>query len=820
MYCHIHHCHYHHCNCVPKDSKENGKALTQEELLAYTQEMKEELKDYTVDLKDQIFSYIDIGVNPVEIANTFASLKEQDTYILRTLTHTIDELNNTTNLSMFNLRTRVTNLEGQSASIISDLVDRTQRIDELETNTQVLESVSNLSSIENPKDGLRVYVKSYHAGGLIGGSEFIWDVDCNKSKANGGTIIDPDGLSTYNGTHNTLKAFLDTQGLGSGTGCWVALDDTLDITRFGAVYSSYDPITSEWIGVRGVDVSPALQKCFDVASSTGYKNGVIRLPSGYMELHNKVSLNRGGSQYAFILEGEGTQTTLKSSVINDTSLEFNNASNITLRGFTLHGFGSSSSSQNNGHGVAFNSVDVGNGYSQYPNNCKLDDITVRGFNGTGLVSSGQFNLPAAGVFIDKGVVNTIDKCSIWDNSIGVLCYKSQQASVMNSTVWSNDFSNIIFLETIDICTISNSNVIGITNCTRKEQVPYGYTGNAEIPASGIILLNCNSKVTIDKIKAKGEARHIYSLENSSVTVRDSWFRVPVTGYPAITNTSGAYKNPGFICTGNMFEGSYITADIKSNLNSKYPDNDFDFSQKAVMNTTLNGGRGIINVELNSFELQDKWDYLLLLNNSTTTHVSRATFCKNVITNRDGSDYDSGVESIVSLVRGTGKLHLEGNSFEIHSRNGHRNYINNILTTSQLNSAAPSAFIVNNNDYRVLESKSSYPNSVAEIVNKALPDQSIGTATNLTPYSSNAYNLGDLTRLNQPVAYSDIKVLKAMDSESDITHNIKAVMLYTKSNSVYFKLYRTDTDAPYTGAVTVRWFASTGAREDTEHTSYS
>ena len=111
MYCHIHHCHYHHCNCGPKDNKENGKALTQEELLALTQEMKQELKDYTVDLKDQIFSYIDIGLNPVEVANTFASLKEQDTYILRTLTNKIDDLNNSTNLSFYNLKNRVTSVE-------------------------------------------------------------------------------------------------------------------------------------------------------------------------------------------------------------------------------------------------------------------------------------------------------------------------------------------------------------------------------------------------------------------------------------------------------------------------------------------------------------------------------------------------------------------------------------------------------------------------------------------------------------------------------------------------------------------------------------
>ena len=139
MYCHIHRCHYHHCNCVAIDSKETGRALTQEELLAYTQEMKGELKDYTVDLKDQIFSYIDIGVNPVEIANSINSLKEQDTYILRTLTNKIDELNNTTNLSTFNLRTRVTDLEGQSSTIIQDLTKLENNLSSLPFEDGVLD---------------------------------------------------------------------------------------------------------------------------------------------------------------------------------------------------------------------------------------------------------------------------------------------------------------------------------------------------------------------------------------------------------------------------------------------------------------------------------------------------------------------------------------------------------------------------------------------------------------------------------------------------------------------------------------------------------
>lgn len=50
-----------------------------------------------------------------------------------------------------------------------------ERIDELENKTISVESVSTLLSIENPKDGLRVYVKSYHAGFGKGGGYFTYD---------------------------------------------------------------------------------------------------------------------------------------------------------------------------------------------------------------------------------------------------------------------------------------------------------------------------------------------------------------------------------------------------------------------------------------------------------------------------------------------------------------------------------------------------------------------------------------------------------------------------------------------------------------------
>lgn len=51
-----------------------------------------------------------------------------------------------------------------------------------------LESIADLSTIKNPKDGLRVYVKSYHAGGDKGGGYFVYDVS-KSAFSDGGNVI-------------------------------------------------------------------------------------------------------------------------------------------------------------------------------------------------------------------------------------------------------------------------------------------------------------------------------------------------------------------------------------------------------------------------------------------------------------------------------------------------------------------------------------------------------------------------------------------------------------------------------------------------------
>lgn len=95
-----------------------------------------------------------------------------------------------------------------------------------------LESVADLSTINNPKDGLRVYVKSYHAGLGVGGGEFYWDETIPKSSHNGFTVIDPD--AAWDRTAQGLAAFFSSAN--QGTGCFLlARQERYSVDQCGAL---------------------------------------------------------------------------------------------------------------------------------------------------------------------------------------------------------------------------------------------------------------------------------------------------------------------------------------------------------------------------------------------------------------------------------------------------------------------------------------------------------------------------------------------------------------------------------------------------------
>lgn len=92
------------------------------------------------------------------------------------------------------------------------------------------ESVADMLNIPNPKNGLRVYVKSYHAGLNLGGGWFTYD-NAKSSENNGGTVIDgwvreignyitPEFFGAYGDkVHNDLEAFQNCFDVGGSIVC-------------------------------------------------------------------------------------------------------------------------------------------------------------------------------------------------------------------------------------------------------------------------------------------------------------------------------------------------------------------------------------------------------------------------------------------------------------------------------------------------------------------------------------------------------------------------------------------------------------------------
>lgn len=140
-----------------------------------------------------------------------------------------------------------------------------------------LESIADLSTIKNPKDGLRVYVKSYHAGTNIGGGFFVWDSSVDKNLADGGSLIDTTTVAGL--TPNTTLAFLNTQGSGVGKGLWrreVVNGSMVYPENFGGVYN--DPTV---VGLEKV-INYCLKlptKSVYLNSGNWYLDSCIRMPS-------------------------------------------------------------------------------------------------------------------------------------------------------------------------------------------------------------------------------------------------------------------------------------------------------------------------------------------------------------------------------------------------------------------------------------------------------------------------------------------------------------------------------------------------------------
>ena len=167
------------------------------------------------------------------------------------------------------------------------------------------ESVVSLAGISNPKNGLRVYVKSFHAGLGVGGGYFIWDSTVNKSQHNGISLIDPSLLTEISSPSNFGNYFTPT---GVGTG----LFRREGVSDFAFV---------EWAGVHEsvADNSKALKAVF--ASFKGVKllnkKTYKHSETITMTVNNQYIESQGGGMYSggtIYYTGVGTQFIVKGTV--------------------------------------------------------------------------------------------------------------------------------------------------------------------------------------------------------------------------------------------------------------------------------------------------------------------------------------------------------------------------------------------------------------------------------------------------------------------------------------------------------------------------
>lgn len=108
-------------------------------------------------------------------------------------------------------------------------------------------------------------VTGFYAGSTVGGGSFIYEPTRSKADHNGGTILDPDRIVAWNGTHADLST-LFTAAL-SGTGAFKKLNkENLTALDFGAV--------ADGVTVNDISISKA------VASFDFTKGGSLLIPSG------------------------------------------------------------------------------------------------------------------------------------------------------------------------------------------------------------------------------------------------------------------------------------------------------------------------------------------------------------------------------------------------------------------------------------------------------------------------------------------------------------------------------------------------------------
>lgn len=166
---------------------------------------------------------------------------------------------------------------------------------------QHVDDIFGLLAVANKLDGDMFSVFGYFFQAPVakadGGGDFVWQSGVSKGLADGVLVFDPDNTGGFDGTHSTLASFLNAQGSGGGSGCYVRL--------------SVDTLTPEHAGAIGDGVlvdTEALASCHATQKSISYTGGKTYVidETNRIEIFDGCEYSGSGST---IIAVEGTTTT-------------------------------------------------------------------------------------------------------------------------------------------------------------------------------------------------------------------------------------------------------------------------------------------------------------------------------------------------------------------------------------------------------------------------------------------------------------------------------------------------------------------------------
>ncbi len=152
-----------------------------------------------------------------------------------------------------------------------------------------LNSIKDLGSINNPKDGQRVSINGFYADTVVGGGDFVYQPLRDRSDHNGGTVISPAAVAAWDGTQGDLATLLDWSG--AGTGCWVRdiKEGRYNPYLFGALA---DGVSEDWFPYQySIDAAKVAGKAWELIPTDAYYRvtGPIFLRSGLTYYFNHVA---------------------------------------------------------------------------------------------------------------------------------------------------------------------------------------------------------------------------------------------------------------------------------------------------------------------------------------------------------------------------------------------------------------------------------------------------------------------------------------------------------------------------------------------------